>query len=53
MNANKARRTSQERAEIKREYLRLVAPRDQRTDLSYDLMEQIVSMIGLRVALDQ
>lgn len=46
-DTKRARRTRQERAEIKREYLRLVAPKDVRTDLSYDDMETIVSMIQL------
>ena len=47
MKTTRARRTKQERAEIRREYYRLVAPRDQRFDLSYDLMEEIVSMIRM------
>ena len=47
MNPTKARRTHQERRYIREEYRRLVAPKDQRTDLSYDDMEEIVSMIRL------
>ena len=47
MRTTKDRRTNQERRFIRAEYLRLVAPKDQRTDLSYDDMEEIVSMIRL------
>ena len=47
MKTTRPRRSTQERAHIYREYLRLVAPKDQRPDLTCDEKEEIVSMIKL------
>ena len=47
MKTTKARRSTQERAHIYREYLRLVAPKDRQPDLTCDEKEEIVSMIKL------
>ena len=47
MKTTRARRTTQERAQIYLEYLRLVAPKDRRPDLTCDQKEEIVSMIRM------